>query len=244
VTDYEKPNLIDGFTSVQAVRRSGDTPSGPRFRPSRTTLPGMEKMNAGEEGIRKPGGRIGHTVLPVKHEVECYECGYPFKLPGHLYDTFCPKCHKPLVMTRCIIDGECTGITKTIGTIEIKKEGILKDAELIGGDVILAGNAKEGTIHATRRLELCAGAEFDFVGIRTKDLFIRRGGKFVVSGKIFCRNLEVEGKLRSRIFSAGTVIIRSGGYLLGEVRGPHLIVENGGGLKAKISVGINADPAG
>lgn len=228
--------MIDGFTSVQAVRRAAGRTGDARKRPSHTTPPAREKNRQEDKKTRKRAARIGHTVIPAKYEIVCYECGYTFKLSGRVYNTICPKCHKRLKTLDYTIDREWAAEIKTIGTIEIKAGGVLKGAELTARDVILAGNAEEGTI-ACRRLELCPGARFDIATVKIRDLLIRSGGNFIITRKFACKNLEVEGQLKGRIFTDGIVTIRPGGFLRGELHGQHLVVQEGGGLKAKVAVG-------
>lgn len=242
--DYGKVGVIDGFTSVQAVRRAGRRSKGSRTRPSRSKLPAVEAKPEKKEKKKirsKPATRIGHTVIPAKHEIVCYECGYTFTLQGRIHKPLCPKCHEFLDMTDHTIDSEWTKTIKTIGTVELKAEGVLKGAELIARDVILAGDAKDGAIRACRRLELCPGARFDIANVRMRDLVIRSGGKFTLRRKIVCRDLEIEGNFNARVYTEGIVTVKTGGFLLGEVHGPHLIVEEGGGLKAKVVVGIRKE---
>ena len=78
-----------------------------------------------------------------------------------------------------------------------------------------------------------------------KDLCIRKGGEFEISSTISCRDLDLEGKLKARIFADGMVRIKCGGILDGELHTPHLVVEDGGGLAAKVVIGIggNSKPA-
>ncbi|MFC1497262.1 polymer-forming cytoskeletal protein [Verrucomicrobiota bacterium] len=243
--EFKKPSVIDGYTSVQALRLAGQNNRGPRFRPSRTTLPATEKAKT-ESGQSKfrPSARINHTIIPEKYEIVCYECEYNFTLPGHIHNTICPKCHHLLELANHVIEGKSSERIRTIGTIEITSNAILNRADLVGRDVILAGDAKEAVIRVSRCLTLCPGAKFDIKKIRMKDLCIRSNGKFTIRRKIACRNLEVEGKLNAKIYSDGMVTIKPGGLLHGEIHGPHLVVEEGGGLKAKVVVGIGKPDVG
>lgn len=238
MSEFDTPSVIDGFSSVQAVRRSGRT-TNPRFRQSRTTLPATDKTPEKISQNKSSAPlKIGHTIIPEKHEIICYECEYAFTLPGRIRNTICPKCHRKLDPENHIIENESNATIRTIGTIEIKSNAVLKGAKLTGRNIILAGDASDGTIRACGCLELCPGAKFDFAKIRLKDLRIRGKGRFTIRRKITCRNIEVEGKLKANIYSDGIATIRHGGLLQGEIHGPHLIVEEGGGLKAKVVIGL------
>jgi len=233
--DFEEhPIVIDGFSSVQAIRRAQrrtetDTPGRSGGKPD------QQKENG---HAKKAGARIDHTVIPGKHEIICYECDYLFMLAGRIQDTMCPKCHKPLKVTDHVIDGEWAESLRTIGTINIKEGAVLNGSELRARDIILAGNAENGIIRAGRRLELCKGARLNMAKTRMKDVFVRKGGEFEFSSTITLRDLEIEGSLKARIFADGLVIIKNGGTLDGELHTPHLVVEDGGGLKARVVIGI------
>jgi cytoskeletal protein CcmA (bactofilin family) len=231
----DRPRVIDGFSSVQAVRRGRSKSTGARTRPSRTSLP----VTDSDRKIEQPrlASRIGHTVIPDKHEIVCYECGYKFVFQGRLRDTFCPKCKTELEVQDHAIDGEWSGKIRTIGTVEIKPEAVLKEAEITARNLVLYGNAKDATIRVQGRLEVHKGAQFDMARIRINDLVIKPGGRFTLTRRIVCRNLEIEGALTATVYTEGTAVIRDGGFLKGELHGPSLILEAGGRLKAKIAVG-------
>jgi hypothetical protein len=238
--DYdERPIVIDGFSSVQAIRRAQ------RRTDSKSSKTPDETQDQHKDNVRskKSGVRIDHTVIPQKYEIVCYECDYLFMISGRIQDTICPKCHRPLKMTDHIIHGEWTESVRTIGTIDVKAGGVLNGAELRARDIILAGNAENGIIRAGRRLELCKGARFNIAKTRMKDLVVRKGGEFIIPSTISCRNIEVEGTLKTRIFADGMVTIKKGGILDGELHTPHLIVEDGGGLEAEVVIGIGKNRA-
>lgn len=228
-------NVIDGFASVQAVRRQ------------RARGPGHAR--AVPEPPRKPEppkprnqARIGHTVVPTRHEIICYECDYAFTMSGRLDTTICPKCHEQLLMRDETITGAWAAPIRTIGTVDIQAGAVMKGADIIATDVILAGDARGATIRACRRLELCQGAAFDVSLLRVRDLLIRRGNRIVIKDDVVCRDLMVEGELKAQVFTKGTTTIAPGGLLRGAFRGAHLIVQEGGGLMAKIALDPSASP--
>jgi len=233
----EHPIVINGFNSVQAIRRA-----------ERRTASETSKKHGNKPDLlietaqeKKSGARIDHTVIPKKYEITCYECDYFFMVSGRIQDTMCPKCHKTLKVLDQTINGEWTESIRSIGTVELKEAAVLNGAEIRARDIILAGNAENGVIRAGRRLDLCKGARVNMAKTRMKDLCIRKGGEFDISTTISCRDLELEGKLKARIFADGIVRIKRGGILDGELHTPHLVVEDGGGLAAKVVIGIGGN---
>ena len=89
--------------------------------------------------------------------------------------------------------------------------------------------------------ELGKGADMDIKKITIRDLLVRPDCTLTISRKFKCDNLEVLGDLKAKVTVTGVVTVRPGGTLRGAVCTPHLIVEDGGGLSATISAGIEQD---
>ena len=241
--DPEKTSVVSGYVAVQAVRRSGKQPSKPRIRKPASKprqldpLPvsGAQPIVIGSTGSNPPAARIGHTVLPPRHEIVCYECRYTFIMQGRVWSTQCPKCHKRLENVDHVVEGTWTKNVRTIGKVHITKDGVLEKGEILAREVALEGSVKDGTIE-TSCLQLYPGARFDMKNIRARDLVVKKGAKFAFTRRLSCRDVDIAGTLNAVIYSEGVIKVREGGMLRGEVHGSHLVIESGGGLKAKISV--------
>ena len=228
------PNLIDGFSSVRAVRHS---------KQKRTDRPEQEKPAAPaakppvRTGPSSPrAARIGHTAMPRRFEIVCYQCGYDFTMTGHLYNTVCPKCHESLEVGNHEIDAPWQGNLKTIGTVNISEAAVLSEATIVAGDVIVAGDIREARMTVCRTLELCPGARINPARINMKDVRVMAGARVSTRRKVSCRNLDIYGQLNARVFADGLITVHAGGCLSGEVHGAHLVVEDCGGLKAEMTI--------
>lgn len=223
---------IDGFASVLAVRRAkkryGPAPASPGSSPAR---PGTQPAVA---------SRISHSIMPIRFEVVCYECDYTFSMSGQLKETVCPKCRAQLASEDVLIDKEWFQPVRTIGVVEILSGGVLRGADIVAKDIVLAGNAEHGSIRACRRLELWPGARFDSAKLQVKDLVVKRGACFLLPLAIRCRNLEVEGDFNAIVFAQGVVAVRAGATMLGEIDCAHLIVEEGASLEAHVCAGARS----
>jgi cytoskeletal protein CcmA (bactofilin family) len=142
-----------------------------------------------------------------------------------------------------IIDTEWVDTIKTAGTIRLTPTGVLKNGDLIGADVILEGIIEGGRARALRTLELGAGAIFSEKAVSGPDLRIAPGADFKFKQEAKYRNVEVLGTLSARLEATGVIIVKPGGLLEGEVQTEHLIVEDGGGLKATLRIGPKAELA-
>jgi len=233
------PSVIDGLASVRAAQHAGRGAQGPRLRPSRTRLPAADKP---PEAPRKPRGsgpasRIGHTAIPPRNEIVCYVCGYAFVLQGKIEKTYCPKCRHMLEMKHFVLEDEVGGVIRTIGTIEITERAkIGADAELVGGRIVVAGDARPARLRAGLSVEIRPGGRLEMERTTAPDLIVAPGGRFASASPVSCRNLTVSGEARARFSVEGLALVRPGGALCGEIRGARLVVEEGGGLKARVSV--------
>ncbi|MCK5849402.1 MAG: polymer-forming cytoskeletal protein [Kiritimatiellae bacterium] len=238
MADLKNPNVIDGFSSVQALRHAGKTSEKPRLRASQSTLPAKTKKSKASE---KPSGtgatnlRIGQTAVPQKHNIVCYECAYTFVLTGKLSKTICPKCHKTLESSDHTIADKEVLITQTIGTVHILESGELAEkSKVVARNVVLEGNIEKATIDCTGTLELCRGAKLDIRRIDFNDVLVRKNCQLSLTRKLECRNLDVRGDIKGNIKTTGVATIRAGGLLRGKINTSHLVVEEGGGLKAAV----------
>lgn len=233
----EKAAVIDGFSSIQAIRRSGQESPEARTRPSSSRLPAHDADGATQSSEQRAKARIGHTALPTRHEIVCYECGYEHTITGRIHNPFCPKCHEELETGDVVVDTETDRCIKTVGTVEVKQGAALRHANVIASRLVLAGEIESSVVNIGGRLDIRKGARLDLQEIKYRDLFVAGDAKFSYRKKITCRDLTVEGELRAKVHTTGVARIRAGGLLRGEIHGEHLIVDDGGGLKAKVFVG-------
>ncbi len=238
MTKNRKVNTLDSYATIRAVARAKPAPA--------PQPPAPDDHAASDEAAhdaQNQGARVARTTLPVKHQIDCYECGYKFQVHGRVTTTHCPKCRALLDLSDHVIDTEWVDTIKTAGTIRLTPTGVLKNGDLIGADVILEGIIEGGRARALRTLELGAGAIFSEKAVSGLDLRIASGADFKFKQEAKYRNVEVSGTLRARLEATGVVTVKPGGLLEGEIQTEHLIVEDGGGLKAQLHIGPKFEPA-
>ena len=226
-----KVNTLDGYATIRAVARTKSMPASSRPGPTAdaaTDVPPTE--------LQKPGARVARTAVPVKHLIECYECGYKFQMHGRATNTHCPKCRALLDLTDHTIETEWEETIKTAGTVRLAPTGVLKAGNLVGADVIVEGIIEGGRARALRLLVLGAGAIFSEKAVSGPDLRIAPGAKFKFKHEATYHNVEILGTLNATLDATGVVMVKAGGLLEGNVRAGHLIVEDGGGLKAALHI--------
>ena len=223
-----KVNTLDGYATIRAVARTKSMPT--------PAPPGDGATEVSGADLQKPGARVASTALPVKHLVECYECGYRFQMHGRAKSSHCPKCRALLDLTDHTIDAEWSETIKTAGTIRLTPTGVLKGGDLIGAEVIVEGIIEGGRAKALHALELGPGAIFSEKSISAPDLRIAPGAEFAFKQEARYRNVEISGKLNAKLDATGVVTVKAGGLLRGTIRAERLVVEDGGGLKAALHI--------
>jgi len=238
VPKNRKVNTLDSYATIRAVARNkpgpGSIPSEPAASDS-----GQAETPGGD--LQKPGARVARTTVPVKHEIDCYECGYKFQVHGRVSTTHCPKCRVLLDLSDHTIDTEWVDTIKTAGTIRLTPTGVLKSGDLIGAVVVLEGIIEGGRARALRTIELGAGAIFSEKAVSGPDLRIAVGAEFKFKQAMKYRNVELFGALHGSLEATGVITVKPGGLLEGEVCAEHLVVEDGGGLKAMLRIGLKSD---
>lgn len=231
LTGRDKAEFLDGYAVIKAAARA--------TKEQKPAVPPEERAASEPERNARPADRALHvsrTVRPPTHEIFCYECGYRFRLTGKAERTFCPRCRVILDMTDYSLETEWRQPIKTAGRIRLARHAILDGAELVAGEIILEGTVKRGRIHALRKLEIHPHARFDLTQIRARNLTVVSGAALRCRQVLEAHDLDIAGKLEGKVHATGTVVIRSGGFLRGELVSPHLVVEDGGGLKARCTI--------
>jgi cytoskeletal protein CcmA (bactofilin family) len=240
VPKNRKVNTLDAYATIRAVARTKSTPA------STPPTPGAGSdatTDVTPTDVQKLGARVARTAVPVKHLIECYECGYKFQTHGRATSTHCPKCRALLDLTDHTIDAECEETIKTAGTIRLAPTGVLKGGNLVGADVIVEGIIEGGRARALRLLELGAGAIFSEKSVSAPDLRIAPGAEFKFKQVAKYHNVEILGALNATLDATGVVTVKAGGLLEGDIRAKHLVVEDGGGLKATLHVASKSEAA-
>lgn len=221
----QKADLVDGLTVVRIVRhaREGDVPHSPPPPPPKAEP--QEKRT-----------HIGHTVLPTRHVLRCYECGYEFVLTARSPKTYCPKCRTILEWKDYLIQDEWTQSVKTVGIIRVGPSAVVRRARLVGTDVIIEGRLENSTVEASRWLEIARSDEVDLDCMKGARLRIATGATLQLEAAQIFEQIEVKGHLKGNVRATDRVHIFPGGLVSGRLECPRLCVEEGGGLCAAVRV--------
>ncbi len=228
-----KVRTVDGYAALKAAQRAVH---GHDKHEAHQTSPASSPAARAQADLQKLGAHVGRTVMPAKHVIECYDCGYKFQLHGRASNTNCSKCRAVLDLTDHTINGKWAGTLKTAGSIVLAADGIVQWGELVANDVVLQGTIEAGSVRAMHSIELGDRATFPEQSLTAPNLKIRPGATITFRHEAKFQDVEVLGSLKARLHASGSIIVRAGALLEGKVFAEHLVVEDGGGLKAAVRV--------
>ena len=223
---------VDGLTAVRAAVRSGGQARRPA-RKVRTPASGPPRPVA----AGKRGPKLSRTVLPSRHEIVCYHCGYGFPVTGRLATVHCARCRRQLETRDVSIAETWSEDILTTGRVVVEPTGVVRKGRLVAGDIVLNGTVDGGELQACRCLEWGPSAHCDVARVKTRDVRIADGARLRLAPESVFRDVDIRGDLTADLEATGTVTVRAGGCLRGRIRAARLVVEEGGGLKARLRVG-------
>lgn len=229
--ESRKVKTVDNLAVVRMVKHAADAAKPAAAGPGAPHAPPAPPAGSAI------GSHVVKTVQPTRWVIRCFDCGYEFKLSGKTADTYCPKCRTSIDLSDHVIDKSWSRDLKTAGTIQIKPAGVIQGAVIMGGTIIVEGGVEEGaTLEASQKLSLRATAQVHEGQFKARDLHIGAGFSLKMARKALFHNVEVEGTLEADLESSGLVHIKASGDMRGVVRTERLIVEEGGGLTARLFV--------
>ena len=235
MTQSRKARVVEGFDTIQALRRTTAPAAEPAAAEAPAALANPPALGA---------ARFGRTTVPERRELVCYGCGYVFVLTGSVHQPLCPRCRLALQTADITVEGNCDEPLRTVGTLRLAAGATLKGGELVATDIVLLGRVETGRVRCSRRLELGPAAVFDIAALTAPQLVIQAGAQFEFAGTTACRGIEIRGALTATLAAEGLVRICAGGALHGAVRAPRLIVEEGAALCATVCIAASTPPAG
>lgn len=231
-----KAKLVDGYTTLRATQRYGVERKYSTRSESQEEEAEEKKKDAAKAGTTKRAMSIGRTVMPTQNEIVCYSCGFSFVMRGRADSTQCPKCGARLGLKDETITGAFSEELITAGKVRITKSAIVDGGTIVANDLVLEGTVKGGSVRAYKTLELAAGAVIPEDSIVAKHLRIGAEASFDFKSDMAFHDIEIFGELKANLKATGMVTIHAGGHLLGKLQSEHLVVEDGGGLNAEVTL--------
>lgn len=248
----DDPNVIDGFASVQALKRASARKQGGvkvKIHESADEDAGAAKVASAKAAAAadasaalSPARASANVVVPQKRLVICYSCGYSHTVSGRMQNSYCPKCKTKLITEDVTVGGKHTEDILTIGNVTVTADAEFSDGLTITGQrVVLDGDVTPVvSITASEALEMRSNAKFRGESIHniTGRVIVPAGNNVKLDSPFTCTELEISGALHADVSVENSAHIMPGGLLEGSFRGPSLIVQDGGGLIGSVQVGV------
>lgn len=225
--------MIDGFTSVQALRRL-DGKQNPVQPVQENSAP--DRSGAVPADSVPRSGPFGHTALPTRHELICYSCSYAFVVAGRLDKVLCPKCKTFLETGDKHIDDAWSGTLKTVGRVYINSGATVTSSRIVATDIQVAGICRNTRLEPTRHLELDTGAQVELDKLSGLRIIILEDAKLKLDEPLRCRSLEIHGDLQAEARPTERATLHPSAMFRGTLYTPRLIVHEGAGLKAFLHI--------
>lgn len=248
------PNVIDGFASVQALKRvSARSAVKPRVHdssdeppPDKQAADALENAGTANAMPTAPLRAGGHVAVPSKRLVICYACGYSHTVSGHMHNSFCPKCRTKLNTEDVTVGGKHAENILTIGNVTIMPDAeFTPGLSITGQNITLDGDITTlASITATESLVIRSNAKFNGETLHniTGKIVISAENEVHMESGLHCSQLEIFGCLKAKVSVTHFAHIRAGGFLEGSFHGPTLLVDEGGGLVGDVDLSPDYKP--
>ena len=177
--------------------------------------------------------------LPEQRRVTCFECGAELDVPASAESTMCKRCSRYLDLHSYRITTAMAKNFKTKGALVIEPKGRVFNSETIAGDVSIRGQF-HGKLTAERSLTIYSGADIKG-GLTVARLIIPPENFFRWQHCINARSAEITGELAANVRISGTLMLRAGARMFGDVEAGALVVEAGAVVVGAMRIGLKTD---
>lgn len=225
-----KNGMIDGFMSVQAVKRKTDKP-----------LPNHDQEPGDIPPVDLPGKAtnehsFGHTALPPKHHLTCYECGYGFTQSGRLDKVICPKCRTHLATGDKTICGPWSGTIKTVGNVNINQGANISDASITATIITIAGTCDRTRFYPGKHITLCSGAQLSASALSDHPVVIPESEVIQIEETTICRSLKLEGTLTGSFQIQEQAEFGPNAVYRGQLKAQSISITDGAAISAHLHI--------
>jgi cytoskeletal protein CcmA (bactofilin family)/ribosomal protein S27E len=188
--------------------------------------------------VLKPSAKTPERI-PAQRRVSCFECGAELDVPASAESTMCKRCSRYLDLHSYRITTAMAKNFKTKGALVIEPKGRVFNSETIAGDVSIKGQF-HGKLTAERSLTIYSGA--DIKGSLTiARLIIPAENSFRCQQGINAHSAEIAGELAANVRISGTLTLRAGARMFGDVEAGALRVEAGTVVVGTMRIGLKIE---
>jgi cytoskeletal protein CcmA (bactofilin family)/DNA-directed RNA polymerase subunit RPC12/RpoP len=184
--------------------------------------------------VLKPLAKTPERV-PAQWRVSCFECGTELDVPASAESTMCKRCGRYVDLHSYRITTAMAKNFKTKGALVIEPKGRVFNSETVAADVSIKGQF-HGKLTAERSLTIYSGADIKG-GLTIARLIIPPENVFRCQHCINARSAEIGGELAANVRISGTLTLRTGARMFGDVEAGTLLVEAGTVLVGALRIG-------
>ncbi len=179
--------------------------------------------------------RSSPTQTVEVRELQCFTCGTLLAVPVTAESTMCKRCSSHIDLRDYLINQAVSRNFRTHGRFVVREKGYVFNTDSDVGDAVLKGRF-HGRLFARRRLEIHSSAEIKG-SVRAGLLVIPAGQTFGWTQTMQVGSAEISGELVAPLRAEGTIWIRTGGHMFGDLQARALIVEAGAVLVGAVRIG-------
>jgi cytoskeletal protein CcmA (bactofilin family) len=170
-----------------------------------------------------------------QRRVSCFQCGAELEVPKAAASTMCKRCSSHVDLADYQISQTVSKSFRTHGRLVLEEKGYLLNTESLVGEAVVKGRLI-GKLATEGALEIHSSATIK--GTLTPGrLVIPAGHHFRWPQVLNVRDAEIAGELVADLAARGTVVLKSGARLFGNVTAANLVVEAGAVFVGAAKVG-------
>jgi cytoskeletal protein CcmA (bactofilin family) len=187
----------------------------------------------------RPTPRVASPAPPAPpretRRITCFDCGAELEVSPSAQSTMCKRCSSHMDLRDYQIRQAVSKNFRTKGRFVIEEGGYVFNSETFAGEAVIKGRFL-GKLHAEHSLEIHRTAEIKG-SFKTGKLVLPVGSTFRWAETLTPGSADIAGELIANITSPGTVILRPGARMFGDIEALHLVVESGAVVVGKLRVG-------
>lgn len=206
----------------------------PESRTAFSTICRKCGQNYRVQEVLKPSAKTPERI-PAQRHVNCFECGVELDVPASAESTMCKRCGRYVDLHSYRITTAMAKNFKTKGALVIEPKGRVFNSEAIASDVSIKGQF-HGKLTAERSLTIYSGADIKGNLIVAR-LIIPAENFFRCQHYLNARSAEITGELAANVRISGTLTIRAGARMFGDVDAVAVVVEAGAVVVGAMRIG-------
>src|SRR5256714_2221439 len=167
--------------------------------------------------------------------VSCFECKRKHEVSDQATSTNCPGCSAHIDLRDYKIITSFSRTIRTRGDVHLTNKGDLSSTSVICNSAIIEGKLR-GNLECEHSMTI------NLVGkipgrIGAQNIMVERKSEIQCFRRVRVTNIDIKGQMFGEIIATGSVTIRKGGSLEGNVTAKSIAIEKGGIFSGQLAIG-------